>query len=58
MSSQEERNNANIEDLKIYENMEDIPEGSLCIGVYYESKDGYCMLPNSSDQRSIYTYLK
>ena len=57
-SSQEERNNANIEDLKIYENMEDIPEGSLCIGVYYESKDGYCMLPNSSDQRSIYTYLK
>ena len=57
-SSQDERNKADIEDLVIYENIEDIPEGWLCIGVYYESSEGYCILPNYDDQRSIYTYLK
>ena len=57
-SSQDERNKADVEDLVIYENIEDIPEGWLCVGAYYESSGGYCILPNSNDQRSIYTYLK
>ena len=35
-----ERNNANIEDLNMYENLEDIPEGYICIGMYFESQGG------------------
>ena len=35
-----ERNNANIEDLNMYENLEDIPEGYICIGMYFESQSG------------------
>lgn len=40
-SSQQEMNNADIEDMIVYENMEDIPKGHICIGVFYESIDGY-----------------
>ena len=56
--SQVEMNNADIEDLVIYNSLDDIPEGWVCVGVYYESNGGYCVLPNSSDARHIYTYLK
>ena len=34
--SQDERNNANIEDLNIYETLEAIPKEYICIGVYME----------------------
>ena len=36
-SSQEEMNNANIEEMDIYENIEDIPHDKICTGVYIES---------------------
>jgi len=39
--NQVDMNNGNIEDLNIYENIEDIPENYTCVGVYLESKDGY-----------------
>ena len=38
-SNQEERNKTKIEDLKIYDKWEDIPEGYLCIGIYMESQN-------------------
>ena len=33
-------NNANIEDMDIYDNIEDIPKDKICIGVYIENIDG------------------
>ena len=39
--SEQEMNNANIEDMKIYENIEDIPKGNLCVGIYFETISGY-----------------
>lgn len=38
---QTEMNNADIEDMEIYERIEDIPEDKLCIGIYAELADGY-----------------
>lgn len=38
--SQEEMNNANVEDLDWYENISDIPSDKICIGVYLESTSG------------------
>ena len=35
-----ERNNANIEDLNMYETLEDIPNGYVCIGIYCEFENG------------------
>ncbi len=40
-TSQSEMNYAVIDDLVMYENYEDIPEGHLCIGEYYENQEGY-----------------
>ena len=40
-TSQTEMNNANIEDMDIYDNIEDIPEDKICIGVYAETISGY-----------------
>ena len=40
-TSQEEMNNGNIEDMDIYENIEDIPKGKICIGIYFETISGY-----------------
>ena len=39
--SQEEMNNADIEDLIIYENYEDIPDNYICVGEYFETQTGY-----------------
>ena len=39
--NQSEMNNGNIEDMDIYDNIEDIPENKICIGVYIETIDGY-----------------
>jgi len=36
-SNTDEMNSATIENMKIYENMEDIPEEDICVGVYFES---------------------
>ena len=37
---EDERNDSTIEDLVMYENLEDIPEGHICVGVYLESQEG------------------
>ena len=56
-TSQEEMNNANIEDMEIYDNIEDIPEGKICIGVYAETTDGY-IAKSSGDNNLMYIPLK
>ncbi len=56
-NSQEEMNNADIEDMIVYENIEDIPDGYICIGVYFESIDGYLAV-SSGDNNTIYFYAK
>ena len=43
-SSQTDMNNGNIEDMVLYENLSDIPDGNLCVGVYFESQGGYLNL--------------
>ena len=40
-TSQEEMNNGNIEDMEIYENIEEIPKEKICIGIYVETISGY-----------------
>ena len=40
-TNQDEMNNGNIEDMDIYENIEDIPNNKICIGIYVESVSGY-----------------
>ena len=40
-TSQTEMNNANIEDMDIYDNIEDIPANKVCTGIYIEMIDGY-----------------
>ena len=52
-TSQQEMNNADIENMLIYDNIEDIPEGYICIGVFYESIDGYIAV-SSGDNNVIY----
>ena len=39
--SQDEMNNSNIEDMKLYENIEDIPDGNICVGEYIETMKGF-----------------
>ena len=46
-SSQTDMNNGNIEDMVLYESLDDIPEGDLCIGVYFESQGGYIPTPRN-----------
>ena len=50
--NEEERNNSGIEDLNIYENIQDIPEGYICIGMYFESQGG------SMSRESKYIQIK
>ena len=38
--SKDEMTNANVEDMIVYDKIEDIPEGATCIGVYMESTTG------------------
>ena len=40
-TSQEEMNNGNIEDMYIYETIEEIPEDKICVGMYFETISGY-----------------
>lgn len=39
--NQDEMNNANIEDMLIYKDIKDIPEGNVCVGMYLESDKSY-----------------
>lgn len=53
--SETERNETQIEDLVMYKNYEDIPEGAICIGEYFESTDGYIQTPQKA--ASLYIEL-
>ena len=48
-TSQEEMNNSNIEDMDIYENIEDVPEDKICIGIYFETISGYLARSSGSN---------
>ena len=56
-NSQTEMNNSNIEDMNIYDNIEDIPENMLCTGIYIELIDGY-ISRKSGDNNVIYFLLQ
>ena len=56
-TSQEEMNNGNIEDMDIYENIKDIPENKICVGIYLETIDGYIAKRTGDDNR-IYLLVK
>ncbi len=51
--SDDELRDTNIEDLKVFQNKEDIPKTSLCVGVYFESKDGILQTPTNSSMQYI-----
>ena len=53
-TSAEEMHNANIEDLLMYNNIEDIPQNSICVGEYIESQSGYI----AADGAGIYVPVK
>ena len=55
--NQTEMNNANIEDMDIYDNIEDIPENKICVGEYFETIDGYIAV-SSGDNNQIHIWLK
>ena len=56
-NSQTEMNNGNIEDMDIYDNIEDIPENKLCTGIYIELIDGY-LTKRTGDNNIIYVQLQ
>ena len=56
--SQDEMNKADIEDLVIYNKLSDIPDGYMCVGAFYETKDGVYTLPSSVGYTEIFTYVK
>ena len=56
-TSQSEMNNGNIEDMNLYENIEDIPDGYICIGEFFESTGGNLAVA-SGDNNSVYINLK
>ena len=51
-SSQTEMNKANIEDMNVYESLEDIPDGYTCIGEYLESTTG-TLTRNTGDNNTV-----
>lgn len=53
--SEEEKKSTNVEDMLVYENKEDIPEGYKIVGVYFESQDGGQL---DSGDSSIYLRFK
>ncbi len=56
-TSQEEMNNGNIEDMEIYETIEEIPEDKICIGIYFETISGY-LARSSGNNNSLIFLLK
>ena len=56
-TSQEEMNNGNIEDMDIYETIEEIPEDKICVGMYFETISGY-LSRVSGDNNIVNTQLK
>ena len=44
-TSQDEMNKTRIQDLVKYDKLEDIPEGYICVGMFFESTEGYLKTP-------------
>ena len=57
-TSQEDMNNALIEDMALYENFEDIPDGFTCVGMYVESQGGYIEVPKDYYQQYFLIPMK
>ena len=53
-----ERNNANIENLNMYEDLENIPEGYVCVGMYFESQGGILNVPKNGNTQYIMIRMK
>ena len=53
----DEMKNANIEDMNVYDNIEDIPDGYICIGEYLESTTGV-LARTSGDNNCVYIPVK
>lgn len=56
-TSETDMNNGNIEDMNLYENISDIPEGYICIGEFFESTGGNLAVA-SGDNNSVFINLK
>ena len=56
-NNQTEMNNANIEDMDIYDNIEDIPDNKFCTGIYIGLIDGY-ISRKTGDNNTIYFQLQ
>ena len=55
--SQEERNNANIDELSIYDSLEELKQtGAICVGMYFESQTGE--IPTNKATTQIYVRFK
>ena len=57
-ASQTERNNADVEDLRLYENLTDIPSNYICVGMYFESQGGILPVPTVNDSQYIVIRMK
>lgn len=56
-TSQTDMNNGNIDEMDLYENIEDIPKNKLCIGMFFESESGYLAV-STGDNNTINIPLK
>ena len=57
-TSQAEMSNANIEDMDIYDNIEDIPSNKICVGMYFETISGYLSVVSSENSVNILVRIK
>ncbi len=57
-TNQADMNNGKIEDMLLFEEKEDIPEGYICIGVYIESQEGYIQVPTDQNVQYFSIRLK
>ncbi|MBR2784668.1 MAG: MucBP domain-containing protein, partial [Clostridia bacterium] len=57
-TSQAEMNAANIENMNVYDSIEDIPADKICVGVYYESIEGGYLAVNTGDNNTTKFPLK
>ena len=52
-----EMKNANVEDMNVYDNISDIPDGYICIGVFLESTTG-ALSRTTGDNNCVYVPVK
>ena len=57
-TSQDEMNKTRIQDLVKYDKLEDIPEGYICVGMFFESTEGYLKTPLNWSTNHMFIPLK